>query len=185
MVLRLFVGCALALGGCAPALGVTTLAHASSQADGRQADRGRLAVELTRALHAHPHFGIFDDVAAEIEDGTAVLTGRVTSEEKKARLGACAADVPGVRGVRNLIDVLRASAADDDLRYRIARALYGDPAFWSHAARANPPIHIIVEEGHVTLTGVVDTPAERALAKSLAGGFGERSLTNRLRLRSR
>ena len=46
---------------------------------------------------------------------------------------------------------------------------------------ANPPIHIIVERGHVTLTGVVNSNVDRMLARSLAIGFGELSVTNDLR----
>jgi hyperosmotically inducible periplasmic protein len=168
---RALLGCALALAIPATAAPSQQTAHAG------------LAAELTRILHSHPEFGIFDDVEVEIEDGAAVLTGRVTSKQKRSELGARAARVAGVRTVRNDLSVLPPSKEDDDLRYRIARALYGHPAFWSHAARPNPPIHILVEAGHVTLTGVVDTPAERALAHSLASGFGERSLSSRLRVR--
>ena len=43
---------------------------------------------------------------------------------------------------------------------------------------ANPPIHIIVEEGRVTLTGVVNSDVERMLARSLATGRGELSVKN-------
>jgi hyperosmotically inducible periplasmic protein len=93
--------------------------------------------------------------------------------------------VAGITSVRNHIVVLPASAEDDDLRYRVARAIYGHPAFWTHASSPNPPIHIIVEHGHVTLTGVVSTASERALARALASGSGERSLTSRLRMRDR
>ena len=46
---------------------------------------------------------------------------------------------------------------------------------------ANPPIHIVVENGHVTLTGVVNSNVERALARSLATGFGSFSVTNDLK----
>jgi hypothetical protein len=46
---------------------------------------------------------------------------------------------------------------------------------------ANPPIHIIVERGHVTLTGVVNNNVDRMLARSLAVGSGELSVTNELR----
>jgi len=35
-----------------------------------------------------------------------------------------------------------------------------------------PPIHIIVENGHVTLTGVVSTPMEKQLAGIRASGAG-------------
>lgn len=174
MLLRVVLACA------ALALGFPATASTS-----QPAHHARLAAELTRTIQAHPRFGIFDDVEVEFEDGAAVLTGRVTSHEKKEELGACAAQVPGVRSVRNDIGVLPASTEDDDLRYRIARAVYGHPAFWSHAARPNPPIHILVERGHVTLTGLVNTTAERALARSLAGGFGEQSLSSRLRVRDR
>jgi hyperosmotically inducible periplasmic protein len=139
--------------------------------------------ELRRAVEACPQVGIFDDVSVGFDTGTAVLSGRVTSPEKKQEIGARAGRVAGVTSVRNHIVVLPASAEDDELRYRIARALYGHPAFWRHASSPNPPIHIIVEHGHVTLTGVVQSPSERALARALASGSGERSLTSRLRLR--
>ena len=70
---------------------------------------------------------------------------------------------------------------DDELRYRVARAIYGNPSFWNYAAMANPPIHIIVEGGHVTLAGVVNSNVERMLARSLATGLGELSVTNELK----
>ena len=70
---------------------------------------------------------------------------------------------------------------DENLRVRIARAIYGNSAFWQYGAMANPPIHIIVDRGHVTLTGVVNNNVDRMLARSLAVGFGELSVTNELR----
>ena len=100
---------------------------------------------------------------------------------KKNDVGRSAARVEGVRQVVNNIDVLPVSSYDDDLRLRIARAIYGNSAFWQYGARANPPIHIIVERGHVTLTGVVNSNVDRMLARSLATGFGELSVTNELK----
>jgi hyperosmotically inducible periplasmic protein len=146
--------------------------------------RAALLSELRRAVDACPQVGIFDDVSVHLDAGTALLSGRVTSPEKKLELGARAARVRGISAVRNDLVVLPASPEDDDLRYRIARAVYGHPAFWKHASSRNPPIHIIVEDGHVTLTGIVETPSERALARALASGSGERTLTNSLRLRN-
>jgi hyperosmotically inducible periplasmic protein len=142
-----------------------------------------LLADVRRAVDACPQVGIFDDVSVAVEGGTVLLSGRVTSPEKRHALATRAGGVAGITDVRNDLVVLPNSAEDDDLRYRIARALYGHPAFWKHASSPNPPIHIIVEHGHVTLTGVVQTPSERALARALASGAGERSLTSRLRLR--
>ncbi len=78
----------------------------------------------------------------------------------------------------------RAASADDDLRRTVARAIYGHPTFWRAAALPEPPIQITVENGVVTLTGVVDGEPERALACSLARGHGELSVTNHLRTRA-
>jgi osmotically-inducible protein OsmY len=57
------------------------------------------------------------------------------------------------------------------LRFRIARAIYGNATFWGYGSRANPPIHVIVEHGHVTLEGVVNSDVDRILARSIASSF--------------
>ena len=110
-----------------------------------------------------------------------VLTGKVTMPFKKSDIEQRVAKIDGVRSVRNDITVLRVSPFDDELRYRISRAIYSNPSFWNYASMANPPIHIIVEGGHVTLAGVVNSNVERMLARSLATGLGELSVTNALK----
>ncbi len=141
----------------------------------------RLADEIGRALTGYAQLTIFDDISAQVENGAVVLTGRVTMPYKKNDLEKRIAKIDGVRSLRNDIGVLPVSIFDDQLRYRVARAIYGNPSFWPYAAMANPPIHIIVERGHVTLTGVVNSNVERMLARSLATGQGEFSVTNSLR----
>jgi hyperosmotically inducible periplasmic protein len=141
----------------------------------------RVAEDIARQVNTYPRFTIFDDVSIEVESGLVTLTGKVTMPYKREDIGKRAARVSGVREVRNQIDVLPVSSFDDELRYRIARAIYGSPSFWNYAAMANPPIHIIVERGRVTLTGVVNSNVERMLARSLATGWGELSVTNDLR----
>jgi hyperosmotically inducible protein len=141
----------------------------------------RLADDIARSINTHPQLTIFDDVCGHVQNGVVTLTGKVTAEYKKADVSRILARVDGVREVRNQIGVLPALPFDDELRYRASRAIYGNPAFWSYASMARPPIHVIVEFGRVTLTGVVASEVERALARSLATGHGELSITNRLR----
>jgi hyperosmotically inducible protein len=109
------------------------------------------------------------------------LIGKVTAPYKRDDIAARVARVPGVREVQNEISVLPVSPFDDDLRLRIARAIYGNSAFWHYAAMANPPIHIVVEHGRVTLTGTVNSNVERMLARSLATTFGALSVKNNLK----
>ena len=77
--------------------------------------------------------------------------------------------------------VLPVSQFDDELRYRIARSIYNNSNFWNYAVMANPPIHIVVDHGRVTLTGVVQSDVDRMLARSLATQFGALSVTNDLK----
>ena len=144
----------------------------------------RVAGDVSRSIGTHPQLSIFDDVQARVADGAVTLTGKVTAEYKKDGVARVVARVDGVREVRNQISVLPASPSDDELRYRVSRAIYSNPAFWSYASMPRPPIHVIVERGRVTLTGIVGTEAERALARSLATGLGEVSVTNELRTES-
>ena len=141
----------------------------------------QIANEIARQINRYPQFTIFDDVNGNVDNGVVTLTGKVTMPYKKNDIARRAGQVKGVREVLNRIDVLPVSTWDEELRVRIARAIYGNSAFWQYGAMANPPIHIIVERGHVTLTGVVNSNVDRMLARSLAIGFGEFSVTNDLR----
>jgi hyperosmotically inducible protein len=137
--------------------------------------------DVSDQVNRYVHFTVFDNIAAEIEGGTVTLYGRVTMPYKKDDIARRIAGVDGVREIQNRIEVLPVSFFDDELRFRVARAIYGNPTFWHYANMANPPIHIVVERGHVTLTGVVNSNVERALARSLATGFGAFSVTNDLK----
>jgi hyperosmotically inducible protein len=105
----------------------------------------------------------------------------VTAPYKKDDLERRVRRVDGVTTVENAVDVLPVSQGDDELRFRIARAIYGNSSFWQYASMANPPIHIVVNRGRVTLEGVVNSNVERMLARSLATGFGAFDVTNLLR----
>ena len=141
----------------------------------------RLADDVARALVGYARLSIFDHIGARVENGVVVLDGKVTMPFKKDDLGTRVGRIDGVRSVRNEIAILPVSQFDDELRYKVARAIYGNQSFWTYAAMVNPPIHIIVERGHVTLAGVVNSNVERTLARSLATGLGELSVTNTLK----
>jgi hyperosmotically inducible protein len=137
--------------------------------------------DVSDRVLGYPQFTIFDDVSAAVTDGVVTLHGKVTMPFKKKDVERRVAKVPGVKQVQNRIDVLPVSRFDDELRYLVARAIYGSSAFWHYAAMANPPIHIIVEHGRVTLTGVVASHVERMLARALATSFNAFAVTSELK----
>lgn len=144
-----------------------------------------VAGQLDRAVRQCPQVTIFDDIDAQVDGSSVLLTGKVTASSKKEEIERRVAKIEGVSEVRNEIAVLPPLTSDDELRHRVARAIYGNPTFWSYAAMANPPIHIIVERGHVILRGTVSSNMERTMARTLASGLGERSLINELRTEGR
>ena len=137
--------------------------------------------DVATSVERYTRFTIFDDVSASVKDGVVTLTGKVTMPFKRDDIEKRVAKVNGVVTVRDEITVLPVSQFDDELRYRIARSIYGHSNFWNYAIMANPPIHIVVERGRVTLTGVVGSEVDRMLARSLATQFGAFSVTNELK----
>src|SRR4051794_41394867 len=88
---------------------------------------------IVKAVNHYAYFTIFDDVSVHVDNGVATLSGRVTQPFKKSDLEKRVADVEGVRQVNNQVAVLPLSSFDDQLRYRIARAIYGNMNFWQYA----------------------------------------------------
>jgi hyperosmotically inducible protein len=147
------------------------------------ADRENLEVfrGVQQQVLRYSQFTIFDSVHAEVDDGIVTLAGKVTMPYKRDDIGRRVAKANGVRQVHNHIEVLPVSHFDDELRFRIARAIYGNSNFWTYATMVNPPIHVIVERGRVTLEGVVNSEVDRMLARSIAGSFDAFSVTNNLK----
>ena len=136
---------------------------------------------VARSVEEYTNFTIFDDINLNVADGVVTLSGKVTMPYKRDDLETRVRKVAGVASVKDDIAVLPVSPWDDELRYRIARAIYRNSNFWNYAVMVNPPIHIVVEHGRVTLTGVVGSDVDRVLARALASEFGAFSVTNTLK----
>ena len=147
------------------------------------ADSGNLQLfrDVSRQVLRYPHFTVFDNIQADVNEGVVTLTGKVTMPYKSTDIEKQVAKLAGVTQVVNRIEVLPVSQFDDDLRRGIARAIYGSANFFGYGSMVNPPIHIIVDRGHVTLEGVVNSNVDRAIARSLASGFTAFSVTNNLK----
>lgn len=159
-------------------------AYASTAAEARQtAERKDLQVfnDIADQVNRYTQLTIFDSISAGVTDGQVVLSGWVTMPYKRDDIEKRVRKVAGVTGVDNKIGVLPVSQFDDQLRFRIARAIYSHSSFWQYAAMANPPIRIVVNRGHVSLEGVVQSNVERMLARSLASGFGAFDVKNELK----
>lgn len=137
--------------------------------------------DVARQVNGYAFFTIFDNVRANVDDGTVTLTGKVTLPFKATEIARRVSRVAGVKTVHNKIETLPVSQMDNRLRLGIARALYANPALQMYGWGANPSIHVIVERGRVTLDGVVNNDADRTIALMVVRQFNAFSVTNQLR----
>jgi hyperosmotically inducible protein len=140
-----------------------------------------IAANVRHEVLMYPHYSIWDDVGFRVVDGNVDLQGAVNQPFKKQDIERLVQKVPGVASVTNDIKVLPLSSMDDRLRVQVANAIYRDPVLSGYAMRAVPAIHIIVEYGHVTLTGMVNSDMEKQIAGvRAASGLSFGPVTNNL-----
>jgi hyperosmotically inducible protein len=145
----------------------------------------RIIREVRHELVMLPYYGVFDNLVYRIDGGAVTLMGQVTRPTLKSDAGTVVKGIEGVTRVDNQIEVLPLSPMDDGLRMAEYRAIYGHPGLDRYAMQAVPPIHIIMDNGKVTLEGVVGTQSDKDTAgiraNSVSGVF---SVVNNLRVES-
>ena len=163
------------------ALLAAQLGSAASQAN--SAAQNRIEREVRRELVTLPFYSLFDQFTFRVEGDTVTLMGKVSRPTLKSEAEKVIKKIEGVEKVANQIEVLPLSPNDDRLRLALYRAIYGHSVLQTLAIRALPPIHIIVENGNVTLEGLVGRELEKTVAGAQANGVsGVFSVTNNLRV---
>ena len=140
--------------------------------------------EVVDAVLGYVHYGVFDSVGASVENGVVTLTGSVLEPWHKDDLQKRVARLEGVREVKNQIRAQPASIFDDRLRVQLYRQIYGPGMFERFAMLTNPPIHIVVENGNITLTGLVNSRVENATLESIARGTLAFKVDNQVQVES-
>jgi hyperosmotically inducible periplasmic protein len=114
-------------------------------------------------------YGIaFNALALKVQNGVATIGGDVRDYPARDSAIAIAETTPGVKEVVDNINVLPTSPFDDDIRLRVARAIYGNSTLSKYALDPQKPIRIVVDNGHVTLYGLVDSQMDKQIAETQA-----------------
>jgi osmotically-inducible protein OsmY len=170
-ILLLGAGAASAQGGGTP----------SSSAEQKMQER--ITREVRHELVMLPYLTIFDNLAYKVQGDTVTLYGQVQNPVNKQDAENAVKKIEGVTKVDNQIQVLPPSPNDDRIRRQVARAIFSDNGLFKYSLGALPPIHIIVNGGHVTLEGMVNSQTDKNLAFIRANGVpGVFSVQNNLRV---
>ena len=161
--------------------GVQSIISYLTVEDGESDEWLRKAV--AKKIRSYVFYTVFDSVDLSVDDGSVILTGYVTEPYRVKEIGRLASHVTGVRTLDNRLEVLPASIFDAQLRTRLAVTIYNHPVFSHLAFQTNPPLHIVVKNSRVILTGVVNSETQRTLAEHLVlSTFGVLGVENRLAL---
>jgi hyperosmotically inducible periplasmic protein len=166
-------------------LGMAASAFSLAAQSAMASDGGteRITKAVRHELNMIPYVNAFDYLAFTVDDNTVTLTGDVTNPVIKTEAVNLVKKIEGVEHVNNQIQVLPVSPMDEGLRFRLFRTIYGYPSLQRYGLGVNKPIRIIVENGHVTLMGVVDNQADKNVAGIRANGVpGIFSVDNQLRV---
>lgn len=106
----------------------------------------------------------FNSLTLQVHDGVVTVGGVVVEPVDKDSALGLIKNTKGVRDVIDKIQVAPLSGVDNQIRIAEYRAIYGYPQFNKYAINPAKPIRIVVMNGHVILTGVVDNSGDRELA---------------------
>jgi hyperosmotically inducible protein len=157
-----------------------------------QEDTLRIVKDVQKKLGGLSELSVFDWLTFGIQGKTLILKGYASRPVLKDSAGRVVKGIPGIESVDNQIEVLPLSPNDDRIRAAVYNRIYTQPSLRKYnanqgsLARAmgpggrsfammsggitnNPPIgfhgiHIIVNNGHVTLYGVVLNSSDSAIA---------------------
>jgi osmotically-inducible protein OsmY len=144
----------------------------------------QLQQKLAKKL-AYDRVGYFDNafnyIALNVNNGVVTVSGDTYDDVARDSALAIVQRTPGVKDVVNQVKVLPTSLFDNDLRIRTARAIYRDSVLSRYAIDPVDPIRIVVDNGHVTLYGTVQSKMDKDIAGLRANGvFGAFSVDNKL-----
>ena len=139
--------------------------------------------KISKELRKLPYYGVYDHIAFEVKGDTVFLTGKVLNPINRRHAETYIKDLNGVAEVVNDIEVLPASSFDDSIRRQTVRAFANGGSIYRYLQGPNPSVRIIVENGRLTLEGVVSNAGDSNLANILASSIpGVFKVTNRLQV---
>jgi hyperosmotically inducible protein len=168
----------------------------AARPDQRQTDQpsdqtsNRMAQAIRKEILTLPNYGVFDWLTFSLNNYNVVLQGYASRPTLKSSAEQVTKKVEGVAAVENRIEVLPLGRADDQIRAQAYVRIYGNtqlsrynpnrgtPILLSPARIAagltqdppvgNHPIHIVVQNGNITLYGTVLNDGDKSIAGMMA-----------------
>ncbi len=148
-------------------------------------DSSSLTKQVRHNLATLPWYGVFDNLAFQVNGTEVTLLGQLTSEHAVTKDDAenAVRHIPGVTRIINQIEILPPSMFDDQIRRAEYRTIFSQGDLGRYTMGALPQVRIVVKNGHVTLEGVVMNQMDKTMAGIFANSVsGVFSVTNNLQI---
>lgn len=107
---------------------------------------------------------VFNAIGVSVHNGVVTLEGHALGPVAYQSAIGLTEYQPGVKGLINKIRIDPVSPMDDQIRVAVFRAIYRYPPLQQYAIVPSRPIRISVQNGKVTLYGIVDNKMDKQLA---------------------
>jgi hyperosmotically inducible periplasmic protein len=171
------------LGSATPRAVAASQAALSASAQQNPNYEAWLNRQVRHELAMDPWYGVFDILGYSVNGTRVTLTGQVLNPATKIDAVGMVKHIEGVTGVVDNIQLLPLSSMDMGIRRAEYRAIFSYSDLYRYAMGVNPSIHILVDNGHVTLIGYVDNETDSRMAYMRANSVpGVFSVTNDLKV---
>jgi hyperosmotically inducible protein len=172
-------------GSATSSLAAASESNRNPSPSGSQTSAAWLANQVRHQLVMLPWYSVFDNLEYSVQGNKVVLAGQVVRPILKDAAASAVKHIDGVEEVDNQIEVLSLANFDDQIRRAELREIYSFPSLQRYGLGTIPGIHIIVNNGHVILEGVVNNQTDKNLAGLRANSVPNVfSVTNNLRVQS-
>ena len=146
------------------------------------AQSGSIDNQVYHKIRGLTYYNTFDYITWQVNGSTVTLNGKTITLGTKDEAARAVKDIPGVTRVINNIQELPPSSFDDQIR-REALRQFEARGPGQYFGWPNPDVHVIVENGRITLEGYVARKADSDTLKILANGIpGVFEVTNNLKV---
>ena len=127
----------------------------------------------------------FNAIIVSVHNGVVTLSGHAYGPTDRDSAVSLASHMRGILDVIDEVQVDPLSPMGDHLRVQVARSIYAYPSLNKYAIDPVKPIRISVQNGNVTLYGMVDNQMDKDVAALRANGVpGIFNVVNKLQVAS-
>ncbi|MBA2379150.1 MAG: BON domain-containing protein [Blastocatellia bacterium] len=127
----------------------------NAQGFSNEASATAIGQEVHKRILRLPRYELYDHIGFEVKGDTVTLNGSVRNAINRSDAEGTVKRISGVNHVINNIQLLPLSGFDDQIRRTLTQRIANTGGLSGYLWPVNPPVRLIVNNGHISLEGKV------------------------------